>query len=165
MKIFIFLIPPIRGDYSYNSVEYKNYIFQNEGKLEKISKIYKMIIINNVYRKGVREMVKQFTIFLPSFSKNQFHSKFLWTLTLLDRPNFQSKLFFTCKYVELKNFIINGFLYEKLIFDFHNGKIHMYISNVSEEALQTILHSLTINSSPTSRLLCLLPGKKPKAEQ
>lgn len=113
----------------------------------------------------MRDIVKKLTISLPNFTTEQYHSNFLWTLTLSDKATFQSKMFFTCKYVELKNFNVNGYLYEKLIFDFYNGKIHMYISNFSEEALQTILHSITINSSPTSKLFCLLPRKKPKAEQ
>lgn len=112
-------------------------------------------------------MVQKITLSIPKTFNNQFHSIFYWTFTLLDSPALESRVqyFFTCKYVELENIIVNGFRYEKLIFDFLNRKIHIYISDFDEEALRNILHSITIKSSPTSQLFCLYPHKRPKTNK
>lgn len=107
-------------------------------------------------------MVKKITLTIPKISNDQFHSIFYWTFTILDCPELKSRIqyFFTSKYVEFENIIVNGFQYEKLIFDFLNRKIHIYVSEFNEEALRNILHSITIKSSFTSQLFCLYPHKR-----
>lgn len=102
-------------------------------------------------------MVSKFIITIPKFTKNQFHSHFQWILTLLDRPEIQTRIqyFSNNTYEEMNNVYVNGFKFEKLIFDFESGKIHIYISKFNVEALYTIVHSLTIKTSPTSQSFCL----------
>ncbi|RUL53196.1 hypothetical protein [Lysinibacillus antri] len=85
------------------------------------------------------------------------YSAFQWTLTILDNPMQRRRLQFSSSniYEEIGYIEVNGYAYEKLIFDFKKGRLKILIRQSDPKAVHNILNALTIHTSPTSQLYYL----------
>lgn len=104
-----------------------------------------------------------FEISIPQTSNYQLqHSAFQWTLTIMDEPKRKKRLQYSSikRYEEIGKIEINGYSYEKLIFDFDQGKIHISLKERNTKAIFNILNALTIQTSPTSQAFLLTKYRK-----
>ncbi|SOB90223.1 hypothetical protein SAMN05880501_101120 [Ureibacillus xyleni] len=101
-------------------------------------------------------------MFEVSIPQTNNYSAFQWTLTILENPMQRRKIqYASCNfYEEMEQIEINGFTYEKLIFDFQKGKLHITLKNNDPKAVLNILNALTIHTSPTSQMYFLNPGRR-----
>lgn len=109
-----------------------------------------------------------FEISIPQTSNYQLqHSAFQWTLTILDDPKKKRRLQYSSKnrYEEIEKIKINGISYEKIIFDFYKGKIHITLEEINQQAILNILQALTIQTSPSSQAYFLSRFKRPNQEK
>jgi plasmid maintenance system killer protein len=104
-----------------------------------------------------------FEISIPQTSNYQVrHSAFQWTLTILDEPKKKRRLQYSSinRYEEIGKIEINGYSYERLIFDFEQGKIHISLKERNTKAVINILEALTIQTSPSSQVFLLMRYRK-----
>lgn len=89
------------------------------------------------------------------------YSAFQWTLTIFEKSVQRRLLYSSCNvYEEIGKIEINGYSYEKLIFDFQKGKLHIQLMKNDPKAVINILNALTIHTSPTSQMYFLKRGKR-----
>lgn len=104
-----------------------------------------------------------FEISIPQTSNYQLgNSAFQWTLTILNDPKKKRRLQYSSinRYEEIGKIEINGYSYEKLIFDFEKGKLHISLKEGNPNAILNILESLTIQTSPSSQVFLLTRYRK-----
>lgn len=119
------------------------------------------------FLRGV-SMKNKVTLSIPILNVNP-QSEILWSLRIpngdKESDNGSFMIFSEEKYHTMEKLFFDKYYFEKVIFDFYEMKIHIISSKISENAIRSLMQSLTIHSSYTSKLFCLFPPTKPKAEK